>query len=130
MIWSRSTSDGRYDWYATSKKTVQMPTRKPTAYSCPSVSMSATYASGIVASSAKRPKSPAMRIGRRGRRSTQTPAGSVKSMKGRNRTTPSAATSNAVASSTSSATNGIASWETCVPNWLIVSADHSLRKSP
>ena len=34
MIWSRSTSDGRYDWYATSKKTVQMPTRKPTTKSC------------------------------------------------------------------------------------------------
>jgi hypothetical protein len=26
----RSTSDGRYDWYATSKKTVAIPTRKPT----------------------------------------------------------------------------------------------------
>ena len=30
MIWSRSTSDGRYDWYATSKKTWKTPTRKPT----------------------------------------------------------------------------------------------------
>ena len=28
--WLRSTSEGRYDWYATSKKTVQTPTRKPT----------------------------------------------------------------------------------------------------
>ncbi len=27
---SRSTSEGRYDWYATSKKTVQIPTRKAT----------------------------------------------------------------------------------------------------
>ena len=27
---SRSTISGRYDWYATSKKTVWMPTRKPT----------------------------------------------------------------------------------------------------
>ena len=34
----RSTSVGRYDWYATSKKTVAMPTRKPTAYSCQIVS--------------------------------------------------------------------------------------------
>ena len=28
--WSLRTSEGRYDWYETSKKTVQMPTRKPT----------------------------------------------------------------------------------------------------
>src|SRR5262245_24877293 len=70
-----------------------------------------------------------MRIGRRGSRSTQTPAGSVKSMKGRKRTTPSAATSNAVASRIRSATSGSPSWETCVPNWLIVSADQSLRKA-
>ena len=26
ISWSRSTSDGRYDWYATSKKTVKIPT--------------------------------------------------------------------------------------------------------
>ena len=36
--------------------------------------------------SAARPKSPTIRIGRRGRRSTQTPAGSVKRMNGRNST--------------------------------------------
>ena len=30
----RRTSDGRYDWYETSKKTVPMPWTKPTAYSC------------------------------------------------------------------------------------------------
>ena len=30
MIWSRSTSEGRYDWYATSKKTWQIPVRKTT----------------------------------------------------------------------------------------------------
>ena len=28
--WSRETSDGRYDWYATSKNTVSVPTTKPT----------------------------------------------------------------------------------------------------
>ncbi len=28
--WSRVTSDGRYDWYATSKNTVSVPTTKPT----------------------------------------------------------------------------------------------------
>lgn len=31
---SRSTSDGRYDWYATSKKTVRQPATKPTTYNC------------------------------------------------------------------------------------------------
>ncbi len=38
MMSSRSTSDGRYDWYATSKKTVHVPTRNPTANNCASVS--------------------------------------------------------------------------------------------
>ena len=42
MIWSRVTSEGRYDWYATSKNTVQTPVRKTTTYSCVSVSASAT----------------------------------------------------------------------------------------
>ena len=50
-------------------------------------------------------------------------------MNGRNSTTPSAATSNADASSTRIAASGSASCVTCVPNWLIVSADQSLRKS-
>ncbi len=87
------------------------------------------YASGIVARSAALPRSPAIRIGRRGRRSTHTPAGSVNRMNGRNSTVPSAATWKADASSTRTAASGSASWETCVPNWLTVSADHSLRKS-
>src|SRR5512133_1819941 len=87
------------------------------------------YAMGIVARSTALPRSPAIRIGRRGRRSTQTPAGSVNRMNGRNSTVPSAATWKADASSTRTAASGNASWETCVPNWLTVSADHSLRKS-
>ena len=57
MIWSRSTSDGRYDWYATSKKTWKMPTRKPTTKSCPSVRTSATYAIGIGRGGAPRGRS-------------------------------------------------------------------------
>ena len=95
----------------------------------PSVSASAKYAIGTVARSAARPKSPTIRIGRRGSRSTHTPAGSVKRMNGRNSTVPSAATSKAVASRTRIATSGIASCPTCEPKTLIVSADHSFRKS-
>ena len=34
---SRSTREGRYDWYATSKKTVSTPIAKPTTYSWPIV---------------------------------------------------------------------------------------------
>src|SRR5215831_5750163 len=83
----------------------------------------------MLARSAARPKSPATRIGRLGKRSTHTPAGSVNRMKGRNSTVPSAATWKAVASRTSTAVSGMASSETCVPNWLTVSADQSLRKS-
>jgi len=40
MICRRSTSEGRYDWYATSKNTVATPTKKPTPYSCQIVSAS------------------------------------------------------------------------------------------
>ena len=50
-------------------------------------------------------------------------------MNGRKTTVASAATSKALASSTRIATRGRASCPTCVPNWLTVSADHSLRKS-
>ena len=44
--WSRSTSDGRYDWYATSKKTVSVPATNPTTYICPIVSTPSAYAMG------------------------------------------------------------------------------------
>src|SRR4029077_17259761 len=76
-----------------------------------------------------RPRSPAIRIQRRRQRSTQTPAGSVMSRKGRNTTVSSAATWNGLASSVRTATVGIASWETCEPNSLIVWPVQSLRKS-
>ena len=98
-------------------------------YSCHIVRASATYAIGIVARSAARPKSPAIRIGLLRNRSTQTPAGSVKRMNGRKLSVPSRATSKALASSTTIATNPMARSSTAPPNWLIVSADHSFRKS-
>ena len=69
------------------------------------------------------------RIGRRRSRSTQTPAGSVKSRNGRNSTVPSRATWNALASSTTMAAIGSASAEIWLPNWLIVWPAQSLRKS-
>src|SRR5512136_2496273 len=89
----------------------------------------ATKATGIDASSTARPRSPAMRIGRRRRRSTQTPAGRPRRMNGRKAIVPRSATSNGVATSTTIATSGRASCVTCVPTWLTVSAVHSLRKS-
>src|SRR3990172_8929618 len=89
-----------------------------------------TYAAGTVVRRANRPRSPAMRMGLRRIRSTHTPAGSVNRMNGRNAIVPRAATSNGVDSSTITATSGRASCPTCEPNWLIVSADQSLRKSP
>ena len=57
-ICSRPTSAGRYDWYATSKKTVQMPVAKPTAYSCQIVRTPSQYATGTETSAAARPRSP------------------------------------------------------------------------
>src|SRR6188474_1255550 len=83
----------------------------------------------MVAYRAARPKSPTMRIGRRGRRSTQTPAGRVKRMNGRKRTVPRAATSKALAWRTRIATSAKAMSSIVEPNMEIVSADQSLRKS-
>ena len=50
-------------------------------------------------------------------------------MNGRNSTVPSSATSNGLALSRMTATSGIASRLTCVPNWLMVSPVHSRTKS-
>src|ERR687895_676862 len=74
--------------------------------------------------------SPRIRIGRRGSRSTQTPAGSEMSRNGANSTTKIADTWNGVASRVMIATSGRAKPPICEPNWLIVSADQSFRKSP
>ena len=125
----RSTSDGRYDWYATSKNTVAIPARNATPYSCQIVSCPSPYTTGIEPSSAARATSPTTSIGRRGNRSTQTPAGRLTSRNGRNSTVVSAATSNALAWRTSIAASGSASRVNCVPNWLTVWADQSLTKS-
>src|ERR687891_1628896 len=84
---------------------------------------------GIVARRAARPKSPMIRIGRLRSRSTQTPAGRVNRMNGRKLSVPTTASSNALASRTTIATKPMARSSTCDPNWLIVSADQSLRKS-
>src|SRR5438128_6898827 len=70
-----------------------------------------------------------MRIARRGRRSTITPAGSVKRMNGRNSTVLSAATWNALACRPRTAARGRASSETCEPSSLIDCPAQSLRKS-
>ena len=67
--------------------------------------------------------------GFRGSRSTQTPAGSAIRRNGSISIAPSAATSNGVASSATIATSGIATIEICDPNWEIVCAPQSRRKS-
>ena len=54
--WSRSTSDGRYDMYATSKKTVSVPLMNPTRYSCQIVRPSNAYAIGIEARLSRAPE--------------------------------------------------------------------------
>src|SRR5687767_7870931 len=84
---------------------------------------------GIETSAAARKTSAPTRIGRRGSRSTQTPAGSVKSRKGRNSIVVSRATLNALSRRATIATSGSASRLTCEPNWLTVCEDQSQRKS-
>src|SRR5205807_6631684 len=67
--------------------------------------------------------------GRRRRRSTQTPAGRLKSAKGRRSTTLRAATSKVDARTTKMAASGRARPVTSDPNWLTLCADQSRRKS-
>ena len=50
MSWSRSTRDGQVRLYATSKKTVKVPARNPTTYSCQIVRTSRANATGMEAS--------------------------------------------------------------------------------
>ena len=70
-----------------------------------------------------------MRIGRRRSRSTQTPAGRLNRMNGRNSIVVSRPNSNGVTSSVVAAISGSASWVIAVPKTLMVSAVQSLRKS-
>ena len=84
---------------------------------------------GIVASAMARPTSPAMRIGRRRSRSTQTPAGRVNRMNGSISKKPSIAASNGLTLSVMIAIAGIAIMLTWLPNRLIVEAVQSLTKS-
>ena len=81
--WSRWTIDWKSDAFATPKTTLNVPTRRATAYSCHKVSTSAAYAIGTETRTAARPTSAAIIVPRRRpRRSTQAPAGSEKSRYG------------------------------------------------
>ncbi len=71
---SRPTSDGRYDRYVTSKKTVSTPTAKAITYKRDIERRSSQAAAGITASNAARPKSAEIKIGRRVRVSIHAPA--------------------------------------------------------
>ena len=126
---SRSTSDGRYDWYATSKKTVKTPTTNEITSRCHICRRSSAQSSGIAASKSARAASPTIRIGLRRSRSTQTPAGSANRMNGRKPSTPSSENSNGLACSSTAASHGIASAEICEPNSLIDWPVQSFRKS-
>ena len=70
-----------------------------------------------------------MRIGRRRRRSTHTPAGRLNRMNGRNSIVVSRPNSNGVTFSAVAAISGRASWVIALPKTEIVSAVQSLRKS-
>src|SRR5438067_182791 len=73
--------------------------------------------------------SAAMRIGRRRRRSTHTPAGSASKMNGRKPNTSRSENSIGFTCKPTAANHGIASTETCEPNSLIDWPAQSFRKS-
>src|SRR5258705_7570909 len=98
-------------------------------YSCQIVSPPSAKAMGIEIRLNARPRSPTIRIGRRRSRSTQTPAGRLRKMNGKNSIVPRRANSNGVTRRIVAATRGRARRVTCVPKTLTVSAVQSLRKS-
>jgi hypothetical protein len=102
---------------------------KPTMYSCQIVRPSSAKAIGIESSATARTTSPRMRIGLRRIRSTQTPAGRLRRMNGRNSIAPRRPNSNGVTFSVVAAISGSASSVIWVPKTLIVSAVHSFTKS-
>src|SRR5437762_578585 len=112
-----------------SKKTVQTPTANWRPINCQMSRIPSAHATGMYASSTARTESPAIRIGRRRRRSTQTPAGSAKRMKGRNPSIPSTENANGDACRPTAASQGIARPETWEPNSLTDWPVQSLRKS-
>jgi hypothetical protein len=59
---SRSISAGRYDWYATSKKTVKTPIRNSRISRCQTCSSPSAQRIGIIASSTARAASPTIRM--------------------------------------------------------------------
>ena len=78
---------------------------------------------------AARARSLLIRIRRRGSRSTQTPAGRVKSSQGKNEIVSMRANSKGLAWRTRTAITGIAIWLIDVPNRLTVAAVQILMKS-
>src|SRR5437879_5649255 len=92
-------------------------------------SVCVAHDTGISRSRTARPASPMIRIGRRRRRSTYTPAGSAKRMNGRKPSTPSSENASGEACSWVAASNGIARPEICEPNSLIDWPDQSFTKS-
>ncbi len=91
------------------------------------MSRSAHQASGTVASTAARPRSPTISTLRRRIRSTHAPAGSPTSRNGAVSKAASAPTWNGEASSATIATSGTASSAMCTPNWLTVVEANSCR---
>ena len=101
----------------------------PTTYSCQIVKASNANATGMDPIAIARPRSATIRIGRRRRRSTQTPAGKLNRMNGRNSIVVSRPNWNGVTLRVVAAMIGRASWVIAEPKTETVSAVQSLRKS-
>lgn len=97
--------------------------------SCPIVSTPVHQATGMLSISTARTRSAVSITGRRGSRSTHTPAGSPSSRKPSVSAMVSRPISNGVAASVTAASSGTAVIPTNMPSWLAVSPAHSRRKS-
>ena len=114
---------------AVSKKTDCIPVMTAMASRMAKVRSPLSAASGIMALATIRPRLVKIMMGRRGRRSAQAPAKKPMARRGAGPAAESIPICNGDASSVMAAISGTAKMLIWEPNWLMVSAAHTFRKS-
>jgi hypothetical protein len=123
------TSDGTYEVAATSEKRARMPVSRATTYSASICRIPSSANVGMLPNRSAWPRSARIRIGRRGQRSTHTPAGRPSKRCGRKARAPSRPIWTGVALSTTTAVSGSARVVTADPTLEIACPVQSLKNS-
>ena len=131
MSWPRETSDGQVRLVGDVEEDGEDADDEADDVELPDASARrAPTRSESTRAATARPRSPAIRIGRRGSRSTQTPAGSAKSRNGSISSAPSSGDGEGARVERDDRDEAAARVaETCEPNWLTVSRRQRCRKS-